>query len=523
MKPICRNAIVVLVIAVGLAIRHWTVLTYPTYWDTIFGVFAEAIWLKENGFDYLLLWQQPAYADYGHAVYLISILPTIYALLLSVLSPATVFVLARCANFLAIGLVVVLAYRLLEIRGNKRTNLLNAIVLLALLLHPMFSGQIAAVGMEIPVCMTSFLAGYLMIRGRYRAACAFAILAFFTKQAGLIVCLANLTFAIMLLCFRPGRRYAVVGYSVIPVVIAIAALQLTPKVAQGTLWTAWSGGRAFFTAKYCYPDILILVAFIALALITTAAVLVCRRRRWLRRTAGLIRVLLRRDPVTLYSVIFVGGMLAVFALYIAPLPRYWCWCLVFIYMLLARVVTAVPRLKSIGLALTLAWLVGSLANTNGALFPHWPLKLGMQLERSHEYFRDVEIQMAVCTRLERDYYDATIITGSPWGQMLIRPDFGYVTKAFPHSYTPQNKTHHPDSEKPVTEIPQQRLGDLILVLKGERTLGAHYRDMIRTFEAGGYACNEAGGYACNLEFAIGDGPLTTRVYRAVREPPMEAP
>jgi len=56
---------------------------------------------------------------------------------------------------------------------------------------------------------------------------------------------------------------------------------------------------------------------------------------------------------------------------------------------------------------------------------------------------------------------------------------------------------------------------LILVLKGERTLGAHYRDMIRTFEAG--------GYACNLEFAIGDGPLTTRVYRAVREPPMEAP
>jgi len=510
-RRLYRNAAWIAGIAVALTVRYWSVLTYPTYWDTIFGVFAEAIWLVENDFDYALLWQQPGYKDYGHAIYLISILPTIYALLLSAFTPVTVFVLVRIFNFLAIALVVVLAYRLLEIKGDRRRNRISFVVLLALLAHPMFSGQIVAVGMEIPACVTSFLAGYLMIHGRYRTACAVAVLAFFVKQVGLIIGLANLAFAVLLVCAHGRRRLGALAYSIVPVAIGVIVLKLTPKVAAGSIGSVCKSGRAWFTAKYCYPDILILVAFIALALITTAAVLVCRRRRWVRRSAGLIRVLLRRDPVTLYSVIFVGGMLAAFALYIAPLPRYWCWSLVFIYMLFARVVTAMPWLKSIGLALMLAWLVGSLANTNGALFPHWPLKLGMQLERSNEYLRDVEIHKAVCAWLEENHYNATIITGSPWGQMLIRPGFGYVTRAFPRSYTPQHDKHHPDSERPLSAIPPDDTHDLIFVFKGEHTLGAPYQDTVRKLQAQ--------GYVCTLQFQVGKPPLTTRVFRAVRNPP----
>ncbi|MFM1548159.1 MAG: hypothetical protein ACKJSG_02080 [Lentisphaeria bacterium] len=509
-RRLYRNAAWIAGIAVALTVRYWSVLTYPTYWDTIFGVFAEAIWLVENDFDYALLWQQPGYKDYGHAIYLISVLPTIYALLLSAFTPVTVFVLVRIFNFLAIALAVILAYRLLEIKGDRRRNRISFVVLLALLAHPMFSGQIVAVGMEIPACVTSFLAGYLMIQGRYRTACAVAVLAFFVKQVGLIIGLANLAFAVLLVCAHGRRRLGALVYSIVPVAIGVIVLELTPKVAAGSLGPVWNS-RTVPMAKNCYPDILILVALVALGLLIMAITLLWKCRRRLRIVA-LLRYLFRADSVTLYSAIYISGMLAVFIFYLSPLPRYWCWCLVFIYMLFARVLARPSRHQAIGIVVALAWLAGSIANTNGALFPRVPLKLGMQLERSNEYLRDVEIHKTVCAWLEENHYNATTITGSPWGQMLIRPGFGYVTRAFPRSYTPQHDKHHPDSERPLSAIPPDDTHDLIFVFKGEHTLGAPYQDTVRKLQAQ--------GYECTLQLQVGKPPLTTRVFRAVRNPPV---
>ena len=506
---LCRysNGIACLLIAGALAVRYWPVLTYPVYWDTIFGSFAEAIWLKEHSFDYALLWQQPGYQDYGPAVYLISILPSLYAVLLSATTPTVTFILLRCLNFIGIGIVVVASYRLLSASRQQWHKIVAVIVLAGLVCHPMYSGQIAAINMEIATSVTSFIAGALMIRGRYAWACIAATLAFFVKQAGLVVCMANLAFAILVMVTDSRRRWSVLAAGLIPVVIGLVVLQLAPDLSAGTIGDLPDFGRQLFRIRNFYPDLVFLLGFIAVIMTAKGALVIGRRGNRTRRTVSLLRVLLHRDPVTLYALIYVSGLVMIFVFYMGPLPRYWSWGLPFIYLLFARSLVAWFRPRHAAIAIAVIWLAASIVNTNGALYPDRPLQLGQQLERSNEYLHDIDILMAVSTELENNYYGDAIIAGSPYVQILTSPDFGYVTKPLPHVYTPHTETHRPQANN-VVDIPAERRRNLVLVLKGERSLGAHYLDQIKSFEAM--------GFTCSLEFSIGAPPLITRVYRAVR-------
>ncbi|MBX7073306.1 MAG: tetratricopeptide repeat protein [Pirellulales bacterium] len=425
-------------VAIWLALvaAHAKTLTSPPYCDFAMGLFTEANFLVETGYDYQRLRYEEATANEGGTrSYMISALPTLVALLMERASTTTTVLLVSHLFTLACAALVLTL--LLALLAPRIGWLAAALVCLALSVTPLWSVQTEMLGLDLPMSAFGLLAMWLALRGQGLAAALATIAAFAMKSTGIIVTIAVCALLGYEIAMGLLRRRVATRWQWGALAAAVAAL-------AGQFWLfRWSsiGDRLtradempfelvrFSDVLGVCPDVMGLTLVASLGWL---AILVVGAFRMLR-TRGTGDAISRLDPFApLAWLVIVGNLLAV-ALYVQfPISRYFT---LMAPLVLAMLAIALFRYMPHWLATTalVALIALNIANLHGRLFPaagRWP-RNAASLERSHEYYADHLATIAGTRALEAQQNDGAIVALHPFTYYLRYPRLGYVTKPVP--------------------------------------------------------------------------------------------
>lgn len=408
-----------------LLIYNVQTLDDPPYWDALLGIFLQSAWLADNGFDYLGLVNQPSFNAGGPNLDPFYILAPIYAGLYKLLPVAGVFIVAHLMNLAFAALAIALFYALLKPRLGAGLSLLWCA---ALALDPVWSGQCAAIYLEIPLAAAFLLAARSFDQERYRIAALWCFLGFLIKPSAMLLALAFVVYIparwLLSKLFRAGEARA----SAPPRSVLWLAAALPPSFG---LWSALNipelspvpAHQVFEHLARHTPQSL---ALVGLLLVASLAALVWRRAR-----QGLLDRPRDLDLILLLCTLAFGFWLALFR-HGNPLVRYAVPLLppslIALALLGARLVG--PKWSALIPLLFALW--GGL-NQHGALLPIITPRLrrsGQHLERSREFLDDLEGNRELCRALSEKYRGATLVVKWPFAQMLAMPKLGYVDRAF---------------------------------------------------------------------------------------------
>lgn len=437
------SAVTVLIVAMLVAAR-WEIVASPPYYDFALGVFTEANFLVDSGFDYRqLAYSEPTGNDGGPRVYLISVLPTILAFVMT-LAPSTRAVLVVCHlfSFACASVLIVTLYALLRSLAGTAAAL-AAVAIMAT--SPLFSTQVDMLGIDLPMTTAAVVMIYLASRRRLLLASLAATAAFACKPSGLIVTAALLGYEFCLLgalAWRSGLR----DRSVLTTIAAIV-WTITLLTAQLLLYR-WSNlsdrledlarasGYLGAVLSLCPDQCVIMVLATVGTLVAVARGLMCRWRPDVDSACSEHPQAIARALLLVAAWLVVAATVTSIVVYVRVYSvRYLLLALPFLYAILA--VTVLRHLKSRALSLVATLAVAfNLANWNGAFFPRVNIfrRHCSALERSHEYLADHRSNIAAMRELEAKYADDAIVAGFPFPYYLSYPRLGYVSRPL-HGYS----------------------------------------------------------------------------------------
>ena len=444
-----------LLFGVVIAGWRWETLTLPPWQDQAVGLWAEADYLVESGFDYWSLrYKVPHYLDVpsGPRSYMISVLPTLVAIVMLVApSPWHTSVILHAASFIFGGLLLALAFE----AWRPRVGVGAALALCAALATtPVWITQVELAGMDLPLGLCTLLALGCLSRGACVTAAVAAAAAFACKASGQLVLMAGLAYLTISLLLggeqEPGaRRRQLLGLAAHGSVLVLSMV----LVRWGdTTWaqrfsTAWPDALRLRHAMWTTtPDILCLLILSSTMLLASLFRGVTRMMRDCGGTSGIVgqaRRAWRGDPLRAASILMVAGFFASHSFYIY-IPRYIfavlpaIYCLALPRQLSSRVATHALTAAACGLCLL------NLMNARGGLFPRLPRsdaaefafapsftpRSCMLLERSREYLPEHRATMQTIAWLSAHCADRPLLVENPFLFLLTRPRLGYVTLPF---------------------------------------------------------------------------------------------
>lgn len=417
----------------------------PPYWDAAMGLFVEANFLAETNFDYhTLATEEPRFERGGAAIYIISVLPTVVALLMTHCATISQALFAyHLVNFACAALIVLVVYSAVRSFAGR---LASALAAGALLTTPLFSVQVDQLGMDLPMAAMGMLSAWLLWRERFAAAALAALGAFFCKLSGGVVAVASAAYLVMMVVAlvsqateaRRRRYWLGLGLHLGVLAAAMATVVWVESLASSApeLFREEDkfryGLESLRKQLFWCPDV---VAISAVVLIGGSALVA---RRWwagyqaqsgtaLRRAWGSLAELVLARPAVLYSVTVVSGVTLAFAVLYA-IPRYLILPLPFLSIALAAVLLGTPRRARWGVPLLAVLVAVNLVNRNGLLYPSidFEQRTGAFLERSHEYLRDHLSNQRAVQYLAEHCADEPIICSLPMVHFLSLPRLGYV-------------------------------------------------------------------------------------------------
>jgi Flp pilus assembly protein TadD len=419
-----------LTLLAALAIARWEIIDSPPYYDFALGLFTEANYLVETDFDYYRLrYFEKVGNDGGPRVYMISIAPTLLALLMKlVASTRVVLTIGHLATFASATALILGTFALLR----PYAGVWPAAAGVALMATtPLVSTQFDMLGIDLPMTAAAVISILLATRNRLLAANAAALLAFAIKPTGIIA-------AGGLLLHELGRVLA--GGNSSPRrarwrFASAAALTLGILLLE-LLAYRWSGlnqrlrelatGTGYLAAvlSLC-PDQFAIAVISALG--TIVYVQRARRRKGesepretsLPSDSGLLLVAWAMLGATVAAIVAYAGVYSV---------RYLLLGIPFLFVIFT--LTVLARLKARTLAAaTAALVVFNLANWNGYFFPDVSVfpRHCSRLERSHEYLADHRSNIAAVRLLEECCQSDFIVAGFPFPYYLSYPRLGYVS------------------------------------------------------------------------------------------------
>lgn len=174
------------------------IIASPPYWDSAMGLFVEANFLADHGFDYRrLAMEEKSFVDGGPAVYIISVVPTVLAALMTTApSAAWVLVIGHLLTFACAAAIFVMLYGLLEARVGSTGAIVAST---AMLTTPLYVVQTDMIGMELPMIVFGMLTLVLLDRGWFAAAALSSLAAFSVKMSGGLLTAALVLYLAMLL------------------------------------------------------------------------------------------------------------------------------------------------------------------------------------------------------------------------------------------------------------------------------------------------------------------------------------
>lgn len=430
-------------------------LFYPPYWDGIMGTFTEGIWLLENKFNFIkLATQELPWHMGGPRVYLITFYSSFLAIMMKVFKNQHLFLFFN--HLLILGLssgTVVLFFKMLrEDFGTRIALSMSAL----LFFHPMYLSQSYAFNMEIPILFFAILSIYYFLRKRFILAGVFSLIAFFIKSASLAIAL-SLVF-LYILCFftiRKRKHVWIVCFYSLPIGIYAVYLFLTSRffLGHGLPQKITPIGGLFQILLYAvrWPDLFCLILLVPIGflvlLIKYKRLSRTENNKSIQRKFLMLRDLLKKDRLTVISLVICAILLILLANYVSVLPRYLLLGLPFFFILVAQLILRHTK-KYLFYLISGLVLVFFLLNLRGDIYQGYRdiwadvFKLrqletiadykfcndGHILESTLGYEKEMELNLATAKFIEENYSDKKIISNWPISHMLWHPGYGYVKK-----------------------------------------------------------------------------------------------
>lgn len=469
-----------LAVTICLAAWRWEVLFSPPYWDFAMGLFTEANFLVDTGFDYAALVEQRRFGAGGVATYIISAMPTLVALVMKYSPSVSASLLTlHLTNIGLAALALLLVFDLLRPHLGPQTAALAALVVLT---TPLFAAQVDMLGMDMGLTAAALGVAAALLRGRYAIAWLLAGVAFAIKASGMLTTLVMAVF--LAAAARTALRAGNVRQQRRCVYWAGAALLLLSAQWGANNWlnnldTSRSerlaqeldyGIETIKLTRFWCPD-LVIVACVTIVLgaarVAHSGFSLFRHGGSAPRHGGSLVAAARasladwidRRPLELLGWLTTGGMLA--ALLIAyTIPRYLLLPLPFLWMLAAlglRHTLPWPKLTT---AVLVAVAAVNLLNEQGRFFPSLEAndRTGALLERSREYLFDHRANIEIVRQLERGFADQPIVAGNPFVYFLSMPRLGYLSQGEPlfgYSLNTFSPPTFPDVRRLVRDAPQK--------------------------------------------------------------------
>jgi len=438
-------AALALLLGLGIGAWRYEIIDSPPYWDFAIGLWTEANFLAETGFDYALLWyDEKPIRDGGAHCYITSVMPTLLALAMGTGSPRSVIIGYHVFTFACTAVVLCQVLALLRPQLSWTTA---SLVTLAIVTTPLFNVQVDMLGMELPLAVCALATTQFVLGGRYGLAALASTAGFLIKATGVVITTATLAYLTLRWIVRDetDRRELLWGLACN---LAALALQLVIVKWGGHIDSQLvpghrSGAIGLLSTPYWSPDLVILAGLVTAASIwqfgswwrhATASA-------WWPRVTSTIARCLREMPLATYSwIVVVGTCLAITRIIL--LPRYLMITIPFLYFILVTLAVRHP-LPRFGLKPVLAVvIVLNLLSLDGRFLLPIPEVLERQfgvdgglfartgglLERSREYLVDHQANVAAMRAIEAEAGSAPIVAGGPFAHFLALPRLGYVSR-----------------------------------------------------------------------------------------------
>ena len=411
-----------------LLLANLAILLDPPYWDAIFHM-SQAIWLKNNHFNYAELYHLPGYSGGGPNTNIFYLLAPLYALLLKYLTPETTFFILHIFNVSCAAITFTLFFSIL------RTFMPAAYAVVwcaAAVVDPIFSGQTAAIYIEMPQAAAYGAVIYSLYTKRYVHTCMWCVVAYLIKDAALIMGIALFVWFVLKTALSgffsvetPNTRWDLKAW---PVLLAfpIFLVLIYFRPYSGYILSS-NPSRVFPMFLSLFPNhaimVILLFCFIVFLLL---------KKRWVS--------LLRRDEtqfhILLLMVILVSGFWTSFFLFYLPLCRY-STNIIFPMVTLFGILVF-QHFRRLSLLAGILLIAFGCFNQYGTLLPVPSIarsRSGETLERSREYLFDLEANRRICRELEERFSDKKIVVKFPFAHILTIPELGYVKKPLPNIYS----------------------------------------------------------------------------------------
>lgn len=423
-----KPKIVFLIVFLFFLIANIKTMVNPPYWDGIMGVFNQAVWLEKNGFDYVALSQQPGFLEGGANVNIFYLLALIYGLLYTLFPLEIVFLIAHLITIFCATVTFVLIFLLLE----KWMSPVQALLWCAAgALNPIWSGQCAAIYLDLPQAAVFVAVIYALCQEQYGKGCFWCIFAYFIKSAALLLGLAMFAWFWGLIglnaWFVRPRSHKSFEPQTLFLLLPLPLFMLLNQAvkAASDLAINWNPSAIAYMAKTQFPSLILLgIGGILLSFMIFA------RKSYLR---GIQRDY-KKAVLLGFLGIFIYGFWLSFIIYRIPLCRY-VTVIIFPMMAFTSLMLVSLKYTRVSYIIPVILIVFYSLNQYGQLFPPVQVAVGRSgeiLERSREFLIDLDANRNFCSRVEQNYFDRPIVTKWPFYQMLTMPEMGYIKRPLPN-------------------------------------------------------------------------------------------
>ncbi|MBY0587267.1 hypothetical protein K2X85_08835 [bacterium] len=446
--PTLRDAVILMVLAGILLYWRRETLFLPPYQDQAAGYWTEADFLADTSFDYhRLRYGVNHYMDLppGPRSYMISIIPTMLALLMKIIPDATQqIVVVRCLSFLiGAGILWVVFTALFPAIGGIRAALVSLFVLSL----PSFMVQIEILGMDPPLALLMTIGFICIAQENFKRASVWGSLAFFVKATGQLVSLVAITYIVgALVITSTGRDVQRKQRLWVGLLIHCAIL------AAQTAIISWGDTSASLLATFDWPmvlkppvAILLLTPEIGMMIIVVAWLTVMRMPNFLVLPINQywreIVIFWDSNRIVMVCWIAVLGMLVSSYLFIYT-PRYFFCILPIFFITVAIELFFIRRHNYVYFPIIAIFAAFNFANVSGRFYPDVSTffvtgfsqlssltpRLCVFTERSREYLKDHRSTIALIKQLEDHHSGTPVFAPIPYEFYLRNPALGYVSK-----------------------------------------------------------------------------------------------
>ena len=430
-----------LAVLVYFLVTKFEILFFPPYGDSIGGPFFEAIWLKDNGFNYIGLSNQPSFIKGGPKVYLFSIYPTYIAALMRMIPNTKMFLLINHVLVFIYGSVCIVFFRkVCEKIFDKSEALLLSILLMA---FPLFQSQVEGLNMEMPLVMFGIVALYYLVEKKVVMAAIMAIMSAMVKGVAVSICAAVSVGCLLLFIFDKENRFKfriligfilAGGFVLFKMYLSMVVLGKGEKIGMVGFMQGW------YWIKKLPAEYMLLASFIVVSIVLAKKTI--RAKTGYQTFADLIN----ENFVIISAFICAFMWTGVFINSFSDAERYRLLLVPFNTICVFTAIKIVLRNRKRFVTLLTAIIFVLFLNSYGLCFPYITYPRAAQLERSLEYRIDMKVNIKATKKIEERA--SSLLIGAPHTitQMLIFPEIGYVTKrlnvmiyGYPFEYGPATK------------------------------------------------------------------------------------